>query len=456
MVANPLSCAIFERITLFKRSPWRRFSEAAGGSRQCTLKRAFAAGFLAILFSTQSVSATEIDVTGVRLGLHADKTRLVIDLTDKVNFRVLSLRDPDRVVVDLPEVEWKFGAPPPTKKTGLVNSLRYGLFQAGNSRIVLDVSGRVKIQNSFVIPPKPSDKRYRLVIDLVKATGPETAERKIVNSPSPLPIAPRQAASQQAAKITPPPPTRFERPGIKPSPPVERPENRRKVIVIDPGHGGVDPGAIGRSGVFEKKLTLAAAHALKRELDRSGRYQVFLTRNGDSFLRLRDRFAVARRNKADLFISLHADTIRRRDVRGLSVYTLSEKASDREAAELAEQENKADLIAGVDLTDEPEEVTNILIDLAQRETLNQSARFARNLVEELRGVTALLRNSHRFAGFAVLKAPDVPSVLIELGFLSNRQDEKALMQPGYRKKIAVALKRAIDRYFVRVEQVERR
>ncbi|MDA0240430.1 MAG: N-acetylmuramoyl-L-alanine amidase, partial [Proteobacteria bacterium] len=355
-----------------------------------------------------------------------------------------------------PEVDWKFGAPPPQKKTGLVNRLRYGLFQAGNSRIVLDVSSRVQIQNSFVIPPKPSDKRYRLVIDLVKATGPETAANKIVSAPALAPIAPRQALPRQEAKITASTTPRFERPGIKPLPPLERRVNRRKVIVIDPGHGGVDPGAIGRSGVFEKKLTLAAAHALKRELDRSGRYSVFLTRSGDTFLRLRDRFAVARHNKADLFISLHADTIRRSDVRGLSVYTLSEKASDREAAELAEQENKADLIAGVDLTDEPKEVTNILIDLAQRETLNQSARFARHLVEELRGVTALLRNSHRFAGFAVLKAPDVPSVLIELGFLSNGQDEKALMRPGYRKKIAVALKRAIDRYFVRVEQVERR
>lgn len=435
---------------LFTRSPWRYAVESALSSRQMMLFRAFVVGFLAILCSIQPLSAAEIEVTGVRLGIHADKTRLVIDLSEPADFQVLSLRNPDRVVIDLPEVDWKFGAPPPSKKVGLVNNLRYGLFQAGNSRIVLDVSNRVKIQNSFVIPAKPSDPRYRLVIDLVTAaaadiaaiTPPQKQTRRNLNPPIP------EASSRSAS--------RFDRPGIKPLPPIPRPANRRKVIVIDPGHGGIDPGAIGRSGIFEKKLTLAAAHALKRELDRSGRYRVFLTRRGDTFLRLRDRFAVARANKADLFISLHADTIRRRDVRGLSVYTLSEKASDREAAELAEQENKADLIAGVDLTDEPKEVTNILIDLAQRETLNQSARFARHLVEELRSVTKLLRNSHRFAGFAVLKAPDVPSVLIELGFLSNRQDEKALMQPAYRKKLASALKRAIDRYFVRVEQAERR
>ena len=228
------------------------------------------------------------------------------------------------------------------------------------------------------------------------------------------------------------------------------------MIVIDPGHGGIDPGAVGRSGVFEKRLTFAAARELKRELSRGGRYRVVLTRDGDTFLRLRDRFAAARRYRADLFVSLHADTIRNKNVRGLSVYTLSEKASDKEAAELAEQENKADLIAGVDLTHEPSEVTNILIDLAQRETMNESARFARHLVDELRKVTKLLRNSHRFAGFAVLKAPDVPSVLIEMGFLSNSRDERRLLEPAYRARLAKAVRRAVDRHFTRVEQARRR
>ena len=207
--------------------------------------------------------------------------------------------------------------------------------------------------------------------------------------------------------------------------------------------------------MLEKDITLRTARTLKRRLERSGRYKVILTRDRDVFIRLRDRIAIARRHDADLFISLHADSIRRAGIRGLSVYTLSEKASDKEAAELADKENKADLIAGVDLSAETPEVTDILIDLAQRETMNESVRFAAELVQELRRVTTLLRRTHRFAGFAVLKAPDIPSVLIEMGFLSNRQDERALRREGYRARIADSVAQAIDRYFERIEQAQR-
>lgn len=181
-----------------------------------------------------------------------------------------------------------------------------------------------------------------------------------------------------------------------------------------------------------------------------------LTRESDTFIRLRDRVAFGRRVGADLFVSLHADTMPNKRVRGASVYTLSETASDAEAAALAEQENKADLIAGVDLTHETSEVANILIDLAQRETMNRSAQFAAVVVDELQRETRLLRNTHRFAGFAVLKAPDVPSVLVELGFLSNREDEKMLRSEVYRKKLASAIARGIDSYFVRVEEALRK
>jgi N-acetylmuramoyl-L-alanine amidase len=194
----------------------------------------------------------------------------------------------------------------------------------------------------------------------------------------------------------------------------------------------------------------------KKHLERTGRYRVVLTRQRDIFVRLRDRVGFARDAGAELFISLHADSVRNRKIRGLAVYTLSERASDREAAMLAEKENKSDLIAGIDLSKESREVTNILIDLAQRESMNQSARFAVHLVKALARETKLLRNTHRFAGFAVLKAPDVPSVLLELGFLSNPTEERALKGRRYRSKLAAALTRGVDRYFARVEAAARR
>jgi N-acetylmuramoyl-L-alanine amidase len=197
---------------------------------------------------------------------------------------------------------------------------------------------------------------------------------------------------------------------------------------------------------------LSAAREFKAMLQKTGRYRVILTRNRDIFIRLRDRITIARDAEADLFISIHADAIKNRKVRGLSVYTLSETASDKEAAGLAEKENKSDLIAGIDLSDKTPEVANILIDLTQRESMNQSARFATGLVKELARKTKLLRNTHRFAGFVVLKAPDVPSVLIELGFLSNRRDEQALIRKSYRAKLGKAIVEAINNYFTRIEE----
>jgi N-acetylmuramoyl-L-alanine amidase len=219
------------------------------------------------------------------------------------------------------------------------------------------------------------------------------------------------------------------------------------LVYIDPGHGGPDPGTIGHDGAFEKNVTLAVARELARQLTASGRYRVKLTRDSDQFVALRSRFEVARLDHADLFISLHADSSFVGDPRGLSVYTLSETSSDAEAAALAAKENKADLIAGVDLSKQNVAVTSILIDLAQRETKNLSARFAELLVQELRRVTLLLPNTHRYAGFAVLKAPDIPSVLVELGYLSDNQDEALLLSAAHRAKLAGAMLRAIDGYF---------
>ena len=221
-------------------------------------------------------------------------------------------------------------------------------------------------------------------------------------------------------------------------------------VVLDPGHGGIDPGAISRKGAKEKEIVLAVAKVLRDKLTASGRYRVVMTREDDTFLSLAERVEVARRIKADLFVSIHADIIGRGDVRGASVYTLSEKASDTEAAELAAKENKSDVIAGVDLEVQDKAVASILIDLARRETMNFSAEFATLLVPELekRGLRHSSR-AHRFAGFRVLKAPDVPSVLIELGYLSNKQDLAMLTSRNGHQTLARAVKDAVENYFSR-------
>ncbi len=231
---------------------------------------------------------------------------------------------------------------------------------------------------------------------------------------------------------------------IRPSP---APPARRRIIALDPGHGGVDPGTVGINGVLEKEVTLDLAQRLRSLIEATGRYSVVLTREADVFVSLRDRMETARRADASLFISIHADSLGDSRFRGASVYTLSDDASDSEAARLARKENRADIIAGTDLSAHDQTVASILIDLAQRVTNNKSIEFADVLTSELADVTALVRNTRRFAGFVVLKSPDVPSVLLELGYLSNPTDAANLARPEYRDKLAKATLRAIDRYF---------
>jgi N-acetylmuramoyl-L-alanine amidase len=227
--------------------------------------------------------------------------------------------------------------------------------------------------------------------------------------------------------------------------------SNKKIIVIDPGHGGVDPGAIGASGTYEKHVVLAAAMTFKKIIEEGSRYKVVFTRHKDRFLPLRKRISRSKLSGADLFISIHADSIANKSIRGATIYTLSEIASDKEAAQLAVQENKSDIIAGVNLSDESKEVTDILIDLAQRETMNQSAYFAGLLVPELTKVLKTHRRPHKFAGFAVLKAPDVPSILLEMGYLSNVNDERLLKTPVFQRKLGKALRRGLDKYFFPVK-----
>jgi len=423
-------------------------------------------------------AATSV-VTDVRIGSHGSATRVVFELTEKVTFTTFALAGPNRVVIDLPEVGWRLPPQPLPGATGVFGRLRYGLFKPGNSRVVLEVQKPSAITQAFLLAPD-GGKGYRLVIDLspitqktfngnigkapikVTSTSPQPKPQLKTALPALAPpisvshpsvktplknavLAPSKPASQQASP--------FRMAPRKPQP--KRP-GQKHVIMIDPGHGGVDPGTIGISGIYEKHVTLSMARELKKQFEETGRFKVMMTRDRDIFIRLRDRVQVSRDAKAELFISIHADTVKNRAIKGPAVYTLSEKASDREAAELADKENKADLIAGVDLTHETPEVTNILIDLAQRESMNQSARFATSLIKELKRKTKVLRNTHRFAGFAVLKAPDIPSVLMELGFLSNPEDERALRSRHYRARLAGAVVRAAEIYFARVEEANRK
>jgi N-acetylmuramoyl-L-alanine amidase len=220
-----------------------------------------------------------------------------------------------------------------------------------------------------------------------------------------------------------------------------------RLVVLDPGHGGVDPGAIGYSGVYEKDITLATARDVARQLEATKRYRVQMTRTGDEFVPLQERVAFAHAAGGELFLSIHADALPNAGVRGASVFTLSEKASDKEAAELAARENKADLIAGIDLSRHEPVVSEILFDLARRQTNNLSIRLARELVSELGRDVRLLNNSHRSAGFVVLKAPDIPSALVELGCLSNKDEDWQLQQPAYQRKLATGLVRSVNDYF---------
>lgn len=368
-------------------------------------------------------AAAQPAVTGVRIGDHAQNTRFVIDVTREIDFQVFTLPDPYRVVIDTPELDWQAALAPEGKALGLIDRYRFGVFEPGQSRIVLDVSGPVKVARSFVLPPQ-GPYSHRIVIDLAPTDRKSfLAERD------------KKPRSKKSTAI--------------PSGSPRQKANGRKVIVIDPGHGGVDPGTISKNGRYEKKVTLAAGQAVKRLLEKTGKYKVVMTRDRDMFIPLQQRVAIARQAGAELFLSLHADSIANRNIRGATVYTLSENASDKEAAALARKENKADIIAGVDLDGESALLTEILIDLMQRETMNYSAEFANILIPEMGRAVVMRTNSHRFAGFRVLKAPDVPSVLVEMGYLSNAKDVATLTSAAGVAKIAQAIARAVDAYFVR-------
>ncbi|RIA56706.1 N-acetylmuramoyl-L-alanine amidase [Dichotomicrobium thermohalophilum] len=387
-----------------------------------------------VLFSCLAAGALADPVAkDARVGGDLRKTRFVADLSKPVDFRVFTLANPYRVVVDLPEVNFQMPPKLGTEGRGLISAFRYGLFSPGKSRIVIDVVKPVAVEKAFV-QEAANGNPARLVIDLAAITSKEFAKR-----------------TGEMTIVGEPPQQRQQRSQPDPFDKTERDQRKAKpVVVLDPGHGGVDPGAIGKGGTMEKEVVLAFARTFKKKLDAIGKFDVFLTREDDIFIPLAERVDIAHHHNADLFISIHADALADRYaklVRGATIYTLSEEASDEQARLLAAKENSADLIAGMQLDEAQDEVSMILLDLMRRETKNYSIAFGRTMLTKLKGHMVLNKKPMRSADFRVLRAPDIPSVLLELGYLTNPKDEKLLKSAEWRGQVAERMARAVEAFF---------
>lgn len=399
--------------------------------------------FLMLFIASMAVCAqkshadTDKYTLNIRLGNHDEVTRFVAELPKEVEYNLFAIPSPNRIVADISIPSNNININKAENSKGCIKGIRTGTSYSDKLRIVIDLNTPAYVKKSFLLAPSGGF-GWRLVVDLEKISQDSFME-KIGSTNDILSNTELESdlatVNEDGIKLVSPPPSHRATPVTKP------------IIIIDAGHGGKDPGTIGTSGTKEKDITLAMAKQLKARLDKTGRYKVFLTRDKDTTMTLGQRVRKAKNLCGDLFISIHADSNIKSKTSGLSVYTLSENSSDKEAAELAEKENKADILTGMDLGNETPEVAGILIDLARRETMNQSAKLATALLNDLQKEVTLLRNTHRFAGFAVLKSPTIPSVLVEVGYLSNSQEERLLRQPKHREKIASGIVNAIDKFF---------
>jgi N-acetylmuramoyl-L-alanine amidase len=413
--------------------------------------------FSAFAKTTEKTSAktTEISISEIKFD---KKNQLQISTSEKTEFKIFILENPSRLVLDIKKAQLSESASKPVLPD-FISSFRYKKnpdnlrlvfeitqkFKLGKSqfiknkknnsgKILADISGIKNITKPIASKPKAdkatpdfiAEKVAEFDVQTEKIINPDGSAKYIVKK------TPRKTAQQNVALVTSP--------------------IRIPIIVVDPGHGGKDPGTIGNfAHTKEKNITLSYGKELVKQLNKTKRYKAYLTRNDDFFVPLRTRVAKARRIKADLFISIHANAIADKSVSGFSIYTLSEKSSDKQAELLAQKENRADIINGVDFEGASQDIMKTLIDLSQRETKNSSAQFANmviNSVKKSSDVT-ILQNTHRFAGFAVLTAPDMSSVLIELGYLSNKKEEDRLNSIGYKRKIAENLVTAINEFYTK-------
>lgn len=442
-----------------------------------------------IMFTAASVNAAP-SIISYRVADHEDKTRIVFDIEDAVEHKVFILQKPDRLVVDIPNVKWALKKGEEPKALGkVITKIRRGVPKEHTLRIVFDLASKVKISKSFIMIPSKEVRHHRLVLDIIplgkisskpanikKAKSPPIIAKKIEdiiekeelsNNSKTEPLLEKETIESFIEKSE---PEKFEiekfeiekaRPE-KPKEvieikPIKKPGKTKEskaiktTIVIDAGHGGIDPGAISINGIHEKHITLEYSNELKRLLEETGKYSVIMTRSKDEFIPLKKRVQKARKARADLFISLHADSHNDPNLKGLSVYTLSEKASDKEAERLAEHQNRENL-GKVKFAKKHKEAAQILIEMTRRGTKNASAEFAQDLVSEIGSEAELLGKAHRFAGFTVLSSVDVPSVLVELGYMSSPKEEELLKTEEYRTKLTTAMFKAIEKYFKRHPQ----
>lgn len=373
--------------------------------------------------------------SAARLAGDGKQTRFILDIDQTVPFRAVTLADPYRVVIDVPQLNFQLPAGTGAGGRGLVKAFRYGLVLPGGSRIVFDLTGPAKIANSYVVEAA-NGQPARLVLEL------EEVDRAAF-----VPTIPPEDHPELRPAIADAPPATVP---AASAPETAQKADGRPVVVIDPGHGGIDNGTQS-GGESEKNLVLAFGLALRDKLEKAGKYRVVMTRDDDTFVPLSDRTKIARNLKAALFVSIHADALPKAegDAQGATIYTLSDKASDAEAQRLADAENRADAIAGFNLAEEPTDVADILIDLTQRETRTFSNRFARLLMGEMKSSVRMHKHPLKSAGFRVLKAPDVPSVLVEIGYVSNKGDLEHLVSEGWRSKAVGSMAQAIDGFLTK-------
>lgn len=372
-----------------------------------------------------SASAAPLLAFSARIAGDDARTRLIIDFDRKPEFKVHYVANPYRVLIDLPETDFGIKAED-LEARGIFSEIRYGTMAAGRSRIVLTASRPVGVVLAEV-QEEQGAASYRLVIDAAIVTDQVFQGQMEKQSW-------QEASAPASAEQVP-----IMLPGSRADGPF--------VIAVDAGHGGIDNGS--RGGITkteEKHVTLAFAQKLAEALNKLPDTRAFLTRQKDEFLSLSQRVQLARSEGANLLISIHADTLKQKDTRGATVYTISDKASDSLAASFAERENLSDQIAGVAFVDEPAEVADILLDLTRRETQAFSINLAQSVLSSFKNEVMLINNPHRYAGFRVLTAPDVPSILLELGFMSNKDDEQLLIDPAWQKKVAGLVAKAVEQY----------
>ena len=453
---------------------WRRVTPDSFRRFNYSLVRCLLAPVIALLcwFALSPVQAADNVITGLRIGgveINGQQAlRVVVETERPVPAKLTLLTGPYRFVVDIPGAVWRVEGLPErgTLARAPATAYRYGRPDSQTGRVVVEMAAPAAPVRRFALPATQT-RGHRLVFDLVDSgeTAYQVAATALAReglrsydeavatgsgtAPTPRAAAAPPVTSQETGPTTPP-----SRPVARPVAPPDRSDvttaggDGKWIVFIDAGHGGKDPGAIGTSQTLEKDITLAAANELARRLESTGVITPILSRSDDRYLKLRQRIDLARRQKADLFISLHADAAPSKKARGISVFTLSDTASDKEAALLAQNENRADLIGGPDLAVEDPEAADELLRMFQRESMNQSTYLASTILQHIRDMPGGDRRGHRFAGFAVLKAPDMPSVLVEMGFITNREDEANLKTAAYRAKLTERLARAIVAYLV--------